>query len=42
MDLVGYTKYMAGELESYSPPDSELKKYMTNLTKAEARKTGKW
>jgi len=45
MDLVGYDKYLSGELTDYELPEEELKKYtkvLEDLPKAEMRKSGKW
>lgn len=45
MDLLGYEKYLAGELSSYSPPQDELEKSiasLNDLVQASVRKTGRW
>jgi len=45
MDLVGYDKFLSGELIDYELPEEELQKNLediANLPKAEARKSGKW
>lgn len=45
MDLVGYDKFLSGELTDYELPEEELQKYLkdiANFPKAEARKSGKW
>jgi tryptophan synthase beta chain len=45
MDLVGYDKYLSGQLTDYELPEEELQKYikdLENLPKAESRKSGKW
>jgi tryptophan synthase beta chain len=45
MDLLGYEKFLNGQLEPYSLSDEELYRSIEkirSLPKAEARKTGKW
>ncbi|MFA5088674.1 MAG: TrpB-like pyridoxal phosphate-dependent enzyme [Candidatus Omnitrophota bacterium] len=45
MDLAGYEKFLSGKLDNYVLPDDELEKSIASLSdlpKAEARKTGKW
>lgn len=45
MDLLGYEKFLKGQLEPYSLPDHEIKASLDkikHLPKAAARKTGKW
>ena len=45
MDLVGYDKFLSGQLTDYALPDEEIRRYLQeldNLPKPEARKTGKW
>jgi tryptophan synthase beta chain len=45
MDLLGYQKYLAGELEDYVLPQEEIDRAqadLVNMPKASVRKTGKW
>jgi len=45
MDLVGYEKYLTGQLEDFPLPEDMLKESLTSLTdlpKPEAAKSGKW
>jgi tryptophan synthase beta chain len=45
MDLVGYEKYLTGQLQDYALPDAEMKKFLAELEglpKPSAKKTGKW
>jgi len=45
MDLVGYEKYLTGQLTDYELPEEEMNKYLAelkDLPKAEMRKSGKW
>ncbi|MBN2591063.1 MAG: TrpB-like pyridoxal phosphate-dependent enzyme [Sedimentisphaerales bacterium] len=45
MDLVGYDKYLSGQLTDYELPDEEMNKFLAaikDLPKAEMRKSGKW
>ncbi|MEJ2306602.1 MAG: TrpB-like pyridoxal phosphate-dependent enzyme [candidate division WOR-3 bacterium] len=45
MDLTGYQKYLAGELEDYPLPDEEMEKSLKGiegLPKPKEEKTGKW
>ncbi|MBF0522324.1 MAG: TrpB-like pyridoxal phosphate-dependent enzyme [Candidatus Omnitrophica bacterium] len=45
MDLVGYDKYLSGQLKGYCLPEDELidtLKTLEGFPKANARKTGKW
>ncbi|MBL8026144.1 MAG: TrpB-like pyridoxal phosphate-dependent enzyme [Fibrobacteres bacterium] len=45
MDLVGYDKYLSGQLSDYALPDSDVKKFQSsfaNFPKPEVKKTGKW
>jgi tryptophan synthase beta chain len=45
MDLVGYDKYLTGQLSDYEPPEAELLKNTKELEKfppAAMRKTGRW
>ena len=45
LDLTGYQKFLAGELQDHALPDEELARnlrLLEALPKAEARKTGRW
>ncbi|MBF0484272.1 MAG: TrpB-like pyridoxal phosphate-dependent enzyme [Candidatus Omnitrophica bacterium] len=45
LDLMGYDKYLSGQLEGYTLPDEELKASMQvlkKMPKAKIHKTGKW
>jgi tryptophan synthase beta chain len=45
MDLSGYDAFLSGNLIEYSLPDEEIEKFkapLSDLPKAEQRKTGKW
>ncbi len=45
MDLLGYQKFLAGQLSDYSLPQEEIEKAeseIANLPKPSAKKTGKW
>ena len=45
MDLVGYEKFLTGQLADYALPDSEMQKFLGELEclpKPSTKKTGKW
>jgi hypothetical protein len=45
MDMMGYEKYLAGELTNYVLPEDYMTKSLAelkNLPKAPANKSGKW
>ena len=45
MDLAGYDAYLSGKLTDYTMPASEIMENLaklTNMPKAEARKSGRW
>jgi tryptophan synthase beta chain len=45
MDLLGYQKYLAGQLSDYSLPQEEIERAeaeLTDLPKPAVAKSGKW
>jgi tryptophan synthase beta chain len=45
MDLLGYQKFLAGQLSDYSLPNEEIEKAeaeIANLPKPSTKKSGKW